>query len=954
MADPVNLSFERTVAFGPFILIPSQQLLLKIDQPIQIGTRAFEILTCLVERAGEVVSKEDLIARVWPNVFVQEGNLKVHVATLRQALGDGQDGNRYVVNVPGRGYRFVAAISDRSAPGQISPQTIAATASQNLPMSLTRLFGRADMVSAIASQISQRRFVSIVGPGGIGKTTIALAIAHTLTPSYPDGCRFLDLAPLSDHRLVPSALAVLLGIGVQSDNLIPNLLVYLQGKQILIVLDSCEHIIDATAVFAEQLLSGASGVHVLATSREPLRAAGEVVRRLPPLDTPPVVGTLTAPQAMKYSAIELFVECVAARIDGFALTDEDASLVAGICRCLDGNALGIELAAGRVDAFGVSGVAARLVDRFQLLTEGRRSALPRHQTLLATLDWSYDLLSDIEQTVLRRLSVFAGDFTLEAAVAVAADYSHAESDVVYAVANLTAKSLISADVGGRIALYRLLDTTSAYARRKLNHTGELQAAALRHAGYLRDLFVRAEIETAHQSVNNWRITYAKHVDNVRSALEWAFSPKGDVPLGVALTISTVSLWLNLSLMDECRQRVKRALSLLGSAADATALQEMQLVTALGVALYSIGPGLESKEAWSRVKRIAEGLQDIDYQLRACWGLWTVCVTGGTHRTGLTLAQTFARLAEDGRDPEGMRVGERLVGISHHFLGEQTAARQHLENMLDHAGVLGNRADIIRFQFDQSIASRAFLGKVLWLQGLPTTAMRAVDRSVVDAQSIGHSLSLCYALGQGACPVALLAGDLAAAEHYIGLLLDHSTRHGLALWATMGRCFGGMLSIRRGNYEAGVALLQVAANDLRAAGYSLYHTASLAELADALGRIGQVANGLMAIEEALAQSIRNDEHWCMAELLRVKAELLLLKDSPAAYALAEDHLQQSLEWAHRCDALAWELRTTTSLCRLRFARHQMAEGRDLLAPVYSRFNEGLHTADLVTAKLLLER
>jgi hypothetical protein len=355
-----------------------------------------------------------------------------------------------------------------------------------------------------------------------------------------------------------------------------------------------------------------------------------------------------------------------------------------------------------------------------------------------------------------------------------------------------------------------------------------------------------------------------------------------------------------------------------------------------------------------VKSIAEVLQDIDYQLRAYWGLWTVCVTGGKHRTGLALAQTFARLAADGRDPEGMRVGERLVGISRHFLGEQTAARQHLESMLHHAGALGNRSDIVRFQFDQSIASRAFLGKVLWLQGLPITAMRAVDRSVVDAQSIGHSLSLCYALGQGACPVALLAGDLISAEHYIGLLLDHSTRHGLALWATMGRCFAGMLTMRRGNHQAGVALLQIAVNDLRTAGYSLYRTAALAELADGLGRIGQVCNGLTAIDEALTQCIRNDECWCMAELLRVKAELLLLQDSPAAYALAEDHLQQSLAWAHRCDTLAWELRTTTSLCRLRFARNEMAEGRNLLAPVYSRFNEGHHTADLITAKLLLER
>lgn len=357
-------------------------------------------------------------------------------------------------------------------PSQTDLPSVAATGTHNLPTPLTRMIGRAENVSAIATQISQSRFVSIVGPGGIGKTTIALAIASTLTSSYRDGCRFLDLAPLSDPRLVPSALAVLFGIGAHSDNPIPSLVAFLQGKEILIVLDSCEHIIDGTAIFAEQLLRGASGVHVLATSREPLRAAGEVVRRLPPLEIPPVLGKLTAAQAIKYSAIELFVESAAARIDGVALTDHDAPLVADICHRLDGNALGIELAAGRADAFGVSGVAERLVDRFELLTSGRRSALPRHQTLVATLDWSYSLLPEVERAVLRRLSVFA------------ADESTTASDVVGAVANLAAKSLVSADVGGRVAHYRLLDTTCAYARRKLNEAGEFERAELRHAALL--------------------------------------------------------------------------------------------------------------------------------------------------------------------------------------------------------------------------------------------------------------------------------------------------------------------------------------------------------------------------------------------------------------------------------------------------------------------------------------
>lgn len=917
---------------------------------VQIGARAFEILTCLVEHPGEIVSKEDLIARVWPNVFVQEANLKVHVATLRQVLGDGQGGNRFIVNVPGRGYRFVAEVSHRTAHFRTDSPAVAVTVSHNLPAPLTRILGRAELIPSIAKQISERRFVSIVGPGGIGKTTIALAIANTLTASYREGCRFLDLAPLSDPKLVPSALAVLLGVGTNSDDPVPSLIAFLQDKQMLIFLDSCEHMIEAVAVFSEQLLRGAPGVHVLATSREPLRAAGEVVRRLPPLETPPLLDAITASQALKYSAVELFVECAAARIDGFALTDDDAPLVADICHRLDGNALGIELAAGRVETFGVSGVAARLVDRFRLLTGGRRSALPRHQTLVATLDWSYDLLPDVEQTVLRRLSVFAGDFSLEAAAAVASDESITESDVVAAVANLAAKSLVSADITSRIARYRLLDTTSAYARRKLNEVGEFESAALRHADYFRALFDRAEIGTDGKSSTLWRTKYAGHIDNVRGALDWAFSPNGNLASGIALTISTVNLWLNLSLMDECRRRVKRAISHLGSATT-TPRPEMQLFTALGVALYSIGPGPESRMAWTRVKRIAENLKDTDYQLRAHWGIWTVCVTGDNHRNGLALAQEFVTLAENSRDPEGLLVGERLVGTSRHFLGEQAVARQCLERMLDRAP-LGNPADILRFQFDQSVAARAFLGRILWLKGLPDAAMEAVNRSVTDAQSIGHSLSLCYALGQGACPISLFAGDLAVAEQYAALLVDHSTRHGLALWATMGRCFQGMVAIRRGQEDPGLKLLQAATNELRDAGYALYLTACLAELADALGRTGKTGEALIVIDEALEQARRYDERWCIAELLRVRAELLLLQASSATDMAAEDHLQKSLDWARQCESLAWELRTATSVCRLRYKQNQAAQGREQLAPIYAKFTEGLHTADLTAARLLL--
>ncbi len=343
----------------------------------------------------------------------------------------------------------------------------------------------------------------------------------------------------------------------------------------------------------------------------------------------------------------------------------------------------------------------------------------------------------------------------------------------------------------------------------------------------------------------------------------------------------------------------------------------------------------------------------DYQLRAQWGLWTVCVTGGNHLEGLAMAQNFMRLAESSHDTEGLRVGQRLIGTSYHFLGQQAIATHHLRGMLDRAGAPGNPADIARFQFDQSVTARAFLGKVLWLRGHFDTAMREVRRSVNDAESMSHSLSLCYALGQGACPVALLTGDIAAAEHYVASLLDQSRRHALVLWATMGQCFEGILSLRRGKLQEGLKVLQTALERLREAGYTLYHTAALAEFSEALARTGEIGRSLLTIDEALAQSNRNEERWCRAELLRVKAEILLRQECSSAEAAAEDHLLQSLESARDCESLAWELRAATSLCRLRFRQGRTAIGRELLFPVYAKFTEGLHTADLRNAKVLLE-
>ena len=740
---------EQGLAFGRFVLVPAQQLLLEAGKPVQLGARALEILSALLERAGDLVTKEELVARAWPDTVVHEGNLKVHIAAIRRVLADGQDDSRYVVNVAGRGYRFVAPVSICESAVPSAPRSSALKSDRPTPLS--RVFGRADVIDATRTLLSERRFVTIVGPGGIGKTTVAQAIAAA--GSNEDPPVFVDLAPMSDPRLLPSSIAALLGVASHAENPLPHLLQFLKDKSLLLVLDSCEHLLEAVADFAESLLTFAPGLRLLSTSREPLRAAGEVVRRLPPLEIPPESSALNAAEAEGFSAIALFVERARAGSGTFTLRDADVPHVIEICRRLDGNALAIELAAGRVDAFGIDGVASRLVDRFNLLKGGRRTALPRHQGLGATLDWSYNLLPDSERAVLRRLSVFVGPFTLEAAGAVAADTSTSSADVAYCVANLVAKSLVSAETNNGHTRYRLLDTTSAYARELLERSNQRAEYAARHAQYFCELLERARVELVGQDALTWLSTYGRQIDNVRRALDWSFSELGNGPLGVALTIAAVPLWLNLSLMGECQQRVRRALEQVTSSAERAPLREMQLSSALGVTLYSMGSRAESKTAWQNTLTHANRLKNSDFRLRALWGLWTVCITGSEHRSGLELAREFGSVAEEAADAQALLVSERLIGTSQHFLGDQAAARAHLERMLTHYPKGSGSADVIRFQFDQAIASRSYLSRVLWLQGYPEQAARATERGLSDAEQLGHSQSICYSIGSSGFPIA---------------------------------------------------------------------------------------------------------------------------------------------------------------------------------------------------------
>jgi DNA-binding winged helix-turn-helix (wHTH) protein len=371
---------QEVISFGPFRLYPSERVLKKSDQPVKLGSRAFDILLVLVEHAGEVVGHKELFAKVWPGVFVEEISLRVHIAALRKALDTGEAGARYLTNVPGRGYCFVAPTSRELIESVVPAADTSFDALYHLPPPLARMVGRDETVREVCQKLIAERFVSIVGPGGLGKTTVALAVAHALLIDFRGAVCFVELSPLSDPQLLAGTVASAFGLPVQSQDPIPGLVAHLRGKRVLLILDSSEHLISQAAVVAERLFSDVPDLHILVTSREILRVEGESVHHLSPLESPPDNANLTAAEILNFPAAKLFVERAASSGAPTQLRDSDAPIVGNICRRLGGIALAIELAAGRVGAYGLGEIAKLLDSQFALRWPGRRTAPPRHQT----------------------------------------------------------------------------------------------------------------------------------------------------------------------------------------------------------------------------------------------------------------------------------------------------------------------------------------------------------------------------------------------------------------------------------------------------------------------------------------------------------------------------------------------------------------------------------------------
>ncbi len=570
MSSPASLVPCR---FGHFVLDPAERRLLADGQPVVVGARAFDLLVALVAHAGSLVSKHDLLERVWPGLVVEENNLQVQVSSLRKLLGPGA-----LATIPGRGYRFEMPVEVAAAPAQEAkavrappPSSGAAGALRtqrlrtNLPSRLPLLFGRAPDLAAIEALVARESLVTIAGAGGIGKTRVAQAVAARMASEamdlFPDGVWWIDLAPLSDGALVAAAVARVLETAVTSERPhIETVAAVLGPMRLLLVIDNCEHLTEAVAELVERACAPAPGVRVLVTSQEVLKVTDENVYRLGTLPLP--VGDAHG-DALQTGAVELFAARAQAVDPRFSLGTANVAAVVEVCRRLDGIPLAIELAAARVPLLGVEGLRTRLDERFNVLTAGARVVLRRHQTLRATLEWSHGLLTPGEQRVFRRLGVFAGSFTLEAAQQVAQDEGIDEWDALDHLGALVDKSLVLAD-GDPVPRYRLLETSRAYALERLGEAGETGTMLRRHADALRERLLAIEADFVRSGYRRAGFAEAApEVDNLRAALAWVAGADDCRQLAIGLAAHSYRVWNATFQLHEGLERCLRIAPLVG-------------------------------------------------------------------------------------------------------------------------------------------------------------------------------------------------------------------------------------------------------------------------------------------------------------------------------------------------------------------------------------------------------
>jgi predicted ATPase/DNA-binding winged helix-turn-helix (wHTH) protein len=933
----------EVAAFGAFQLFPSARRLEREGKAVEIGGRALHVLIELVKQAGRVVTKAELLSAIWADTTVVEGVLRTHVHSLRKVLGDGVEGARYVTSVAGRGYCFVAPVIRSAAVAATPAAPNAWKPPPGLPPRLARMAGRDEAVRALAAQLAEHRFVTVLGAAGIGKTTVAVAVGHALFGDFGGAVRFIELGSLTDPALLAATVASSLGLPMQTDDVLESLRAFLQDKRILLVLDNCEHVVQAAASLAEHLFLRTPHVHLLTTSREALRVEGERAYRLGPLETPTETLRMDADNVLTFPAVQVFLERAAANGWSGELMDGDAPIVAETCRRLDGVPFALELSASFVGQYGLQGVAALLDDRLRLLWQrGRRTAPPRQQTVHALIAWSYDRLPEHERVILRRLSVLVGTFSFDAAKAVVFEGSDSVESLPAAMTELVAKSLLSVSVEDGAVVYRLLETTRVYALEQLAESGELERASLRHASFFAERLWNAAEGTGPAPFRR----RASDLGNVRAALQWCFSsPKGHTA-GPPLAAAAARMLLDLGLVSECNHWCRQALGVIWEH-DAGTLVELRLQEAVAVAtMFTRGNGEDVRLALTRALTIARTLGDPGYEVRLLGQLNTLLIRLGDFKGAMEVSVAAAGVAQSA----GTVSAEWMLGTTHHLCGNQAHAQAHCEAALRLADTPDD-ARAMSIGYNPSLITLLALARTLWLRGHADGALMLARQAIQTTASLNEPVFNALNLVYGE-PVFIWCGEWAEADRLLHMLAEHVERYSLGPHRGITMALRGELLVKTGRPEEGCSLLQQATSTLEAERQRALATVFAGALALGLVATGSLDEAQGTIERAIAEARRRGGTFDLPELLHIKG-VILASRSPNDLRAVDETLSASIELARSQAALAWELRATTTLARERLRRGGGTDSLRELAAVYARFTEGMGTPDLQAARRLLE-
>jgi predicted ATPase/DNA-binding winged helix-turn-helix (wHTH) protein len=915
--------------FGPFTMRRNTRQLFKGGDEIRIGSRALEVLLVLLERPGQTVSATELMRIVWPETTVLEANLTVQISALRRALSERRGAPTYISTIPGRGYALLADVqrgpdAERQLDEPDQPHF--------LPWSLGRLIGREDDIARIALRLASQRLITLTGPGGVGKTVAALAVAERVHTRFRDGVQIVDLSPVNKASMVADAWATAIAASVTGEDALGRVCEHLRPRQQLLVIDNCEHVIDDAVGVILAVLRSAPNVSILATSRESLRCAGEWVYRLDPLDTPRAGADVLASEISNAPAVELFVERAKFASPEFSLADDNASAVAAICCRLDGIPLALELAAAQIGLTTAQQVAKRIEHNTAALSGKKRGVHDRQQTLRATLDWSYTLLRPEEQHLLCALALFRGPFDLDDATAVCDPSCTGTRDAEELALTLTAKSLVTPDKVQSEPVLRLLDATREHAFEKLINTNAHEAVRRRHARRMCDIFEAAEREWSMAASARWRAAYAYRLEDVRQALDWAFGPSGDVDIGCQLTVSSAPLWVELSLLKEMRDRARTAFAAIEERGqDGLA---MRLGTLLGMASYETGLTPEVGVVLSKALNIARSVGDADQEFSALLGLQLARGSNCEFGVCAAITELIAPVARRAGHPFPDQYAECNRAFMEWHCGDTATAAKRTDEVLKSADLRVRSRRLLPFEnplHPMLLANRA---RSEWVLGRPSTAKVAALEALHEARYAEHAPTYYAVMVHVGSVMPFWLGDLEWAKNTLeeidNLVISHGESHWTIWQTTLRHALQAFVPAGQPDSSEYHEL-----SHLTAWGRNMLVTVHPRLLsAPVVARIEEGIFDFATIEATRAMGLR----------------ALAQGDAARAQAM----LRRALDLARERKALGWELRAATGLAKLLVEQQTAPDARAVLEPVLANFSDDQIGADLEHAKVLLER